>query len=367
MRKSIVFLTFSLLICVMAMAQEQVLTVEQHLEDYDLAVKYIEDNYAGFSDKVVDSTRADYESMKTNLRKQVEQAGREGWNAFAEYTAWFNDAHLMVHRYYKDDHGNFIYWTEHFSTKKKRIHYEGLMEYKPAPVACKVTDKTFLIRFPSCSGEPDGKWILNSVKKFKKSHCKNLVIDIRGNTGGNSEYYLPYWWLLYDHEALMPAPEYRNTVGNLAYLKDKGWSVFSSLMELSSQNPAADFLGNGYSTVSYKKVDKSVKKAAMIIDNAVASSGESMVQILKACSNRVTLYGRDNTLGALDYANVAIMAFKNVGYTFQMPMSRIHEVEMNGIDATGIAPDVRINLPLPAKLTDNIDEWVTWVAEQLEK
>ena len=26
-----------------------------------------------------------------------------------------------------------------------------------------------------------------------------------------------------------------------------------------------------------------------------------------------------------------------------------------------------IDLPLPAWLTDNIDEWVIWVAEQLEK
>ena len=26
-----------------------------------------------------------------------------------------------------------------------------------------------------------------------------------------------------------------------------------------------------------------------------------------------------------------------------------------------------IDLPLPARLTDNIDEWVIWVAEQLEK
>jgi hypothetical protein len=27
---------------------------------------------------------------------------------------------------------------------------------------------------------------------------------------------------------------------------------------------------------------------------------------------------------------------------------------------------VRIDLPLPARLTDNIDEWVIWVADQLE-
>ena len=48
-------------------------------------------------------------------------------------------------------------------------------------------------------------------------------------------------------------------------------------------------------------------------------------------------------------------------------MSRVCGLPETGIDATGIAPDVRIDLPLPARLTDNIDEWVIWVAEQLEK
>ena len=48
-------------------------------------------------------------------------------------------------------------------------------------------------------------------------------------------------------------------------------------------------------------------------------------------------------------------------------MSRRIGLPETSIDATGIAPDVRIPLPLPARLTDNIDEWVIWVAEQLEK
>jgi hypothetical protein len=37
------------------------------------------------------------------------------------------------------------------------------------------------------------------------------------------------------------------------------------------------------------------------------------------------------------------------------------------IDETGIKPDVRIKLPLPKNLTDNVDEWTVWVACDLEK
>jgi len=37
------------------------------------------------------------------------------------------------------------------------------------------------------------------------------------------------------------------------------------------------------------------------------------------------------------------------------------------VDPTGIAPDVRIPLPYPKRLTDNIDEWVLWVAKDLKR
>ena len=66
-------------------AQLPELTIEQHLEDYDFAVKYIEDNYSGFSFWVVDSTRADYEATKARLRSEVERGKRSGWDAVAAY------------------------------------------------------------------------------------------------------------------------------------------------------------------------------------------------------------------------------------------------------------------------------------------
>lgn len=85
-----------LFVAVLAFAQLPELTVEQHLQDYDFAVKYIEDNYAGFPDKVNDSTRADYQTMKHRLCSQVEQGERTCWDAVAEYTGWFNDYHTRL-------------------------------------------------------------------------------------------------------------------------------------------------------------------------------------------------------------------------------------------------------------------------------
>ena len=350
--------------CMMAMAQtpDTTITWEQHLQDYDFAVKYIEDNYAGYFDKVTDSKRADYNDMKAKLRRQVEQAERPCWDAIAAYTGWFNDLHLCLHVF----HGNTQPWTYH-PKAQQRIDYRSQMEeYAPKPVACKVTDKTFLIRFPSCSGNPDSKWIKKSIKLFKKSHCENLIIDLRGNNGGDDGYFAPYQRLLYDHEAVETIPEYRVTPENMAILKKMDWWHGKVLEKLSAEHPDKEFLHVGCILHKYK-VERSLRRAALIIDNKVGSSGEGCVLKAKICSNRTTVYGRDNTAGCIDYANISYVQIPNSRFNLQVPMSRQIGLPETAIDPTGIAPDVRIDLPLPKKLTDNVDEWVIWVAEHLEK
>ena len=371
MKKALYFV-ICLFFGLLTQAQPQ-LTVEQNLEDYDYAVKYVEDNYAGFPTKVVDATSTDYESLKARLRIQVAQGKRPGWDAAAEYLAWFNDRHLKIHYAVYNDKNENVNWTEQY-WKKKSIHYEGVMEYDPVAMACKVTDKTFLIRFPACSGpHPDAKWIKNSIKQFKKSHCENLVIDIRGNVGGDPRW-SPYGDLLYDHEASLPGVEYRNTQENINFWLDyerahqvkKGNSKL--LKDLSSKNPDSEFISllGDEQLIRNKKVDKSVKKAAIIIDNSNSSNTEAMLLEIMATSYRTTVYGRDNTEGCLDFSNVSYIPFKHFDYVFSVPTSRRIGLPETGIDENGIAPDVRIPLPLPDKLTDNIDEWVIWVTNQLE-
>ena len=357
MRK--VFIILNLFLGLMAFAQEPPeLTIAQHLEDFDYAVKYIEDNYSGFSFGVVDNTRTDYETTKARLRGEVERGERPGWDAVSAYTGWFGDFHMVVSVY----NGNpFAYFKRSF------IIYPDLMEeYRPQAVARKVTDKTFLIRFPSCGGRnPDIKWIKNSVKQFKKSHCENLILDIRGNGGGADHFFYPYLQLLYDHVATRTSIEFRNTPQNMAYLKPMDW--FPRVQQQAIEHPQQEFIPLGCGTVYYKKRDKKVHKAAMIIDNCVGSSGEEMVLEIRGSSDRVTVYGRDNTFGCLDFANVSSAVMPNCGIHFGVPLSRSTGLPETSVDKNGIAPDVRIELPLPAKLTDNIDEWTIWVASQLEK
>ena len=152
----------------------------------------------------------------------------------------------------------------------------------------------------------------------------------------------------------------------MEYIKNEG--ARKNILKMSIKQPDAEFLPHNGGVIRIKSsVDKRVRKAALIIDNKVASAGEQMARIIGHASDRTTIYGKDNTKGCLDYSNIALLRFKHSDIYFQVPMSRVCGLPETGIDATGIAPDVRIDLPLPARLTDNIDEWVIWVAEQLEK
>ena len=406
--KKLLNLFLCLIMGLISWAQLPELTIEQHLEDYDFAVKYIEDNYAGFPNKVVDSTRADYESMKARLHTQVQQGERTGWDAVAEYTGWFNDYHTRLCLNDVDSEGRRRPATDRYR-QQIPIYYNELMEeYNPQPMAVKVTPKTFLVRFPSCYGDISMKWIEGSINAFYESGCENLILDIRGNSGGSDLYWDLYWNLLADHDGEICEVEFRNSVAYrdsllhelraenvpaeiiqgvqavfpmLQSIKFVPGSIVRQFLVNLTDGQAFSYanLQNVFESLSHpelmsgkislpvSEVNDAVRHAALIIDNTVASSGEALVEILKATSGRTTVYGRDNTKGCLDFSNCNQVVMPHCGISVSVPMSRRIGLPETGIDMVGIAPDVRIDLPLPARLTDNIDEWVIWVAEQLEK
>ena len=121
-------------------------------------------------------------------------------------------------------------------------------------------------------------------------------------------------------------------------------------------------------TFHYDSISTFPKKAAIIVDNSVASSGEELVLDARLASKRTKIYGRDNTMGCVDTGNCPHYTPAGRGLTIQYPISYSTRWEKGtGVDPTGIAPDVRISLPYPKRLADNIDEWVLWVAEDMKR
>lgn len=181
------------------------------LKDYEGAVYEVENNYAGFSSKTSSPVKLEeYLKLKEKLHKDILN-GREGADAVGELYGWFGDYHLRTAL------------AEHGKYRKTRKEYvsttKGMREYNPQAIAQKVDSETFLIRFPSCEGDPSLEWVNESIEAYKKSQCKYLIIDIRGNGGGQDTYYKPYLKLLYDRESLSKGVEIRNSKDNISYVK----------------------------------------------------------------------------------------------------------------------------------------------------
>ena len=107
--------------------------------------------------------------------------------------------------------------------------------------------------------------------------------------------------------------------------------------------------------------------AAIIIDNLTGSCAEELILILKRVSDRVVIFGKDPTIGCLDYANSAPFKLSKSNYLLDIPLTCTLGLPETGIDATGIVPDVMIDCEYPTSLTDNVDAWVLWVASWLKE
>ena len=324
--------------------------------DFDFGVAELETNYAGFPSKVTEANRETYEALKARCRKEVTE-GRKPWEALGELYAWFDDFHLRVGR---------------FATpymQRELPSYETMEDYDPLPTYCKVTDRTFLIRFPSCDGEyPTPEWVNESIDAYRASGCENLIIDIRGNGGGMDGIFRPYTTLLYDHESRLDGAKIRNTPAHIAWIDKIEVDWIQQLKEeMEKSEDEFVLMTPRWIEISYDSISPLPRRAALIIDATVASAAEQMVLTLRACSSRTTVYGRDNTMGCLDYSNCRTVNLPQSGITLSVPMTRTCRLPDRGIDQTGIAPDVRIPLPLPNELTGNVDEWTQWVAADLEK
>lgn len=332
------------------------------VSDWDYAVGMVEHAYAGFPDKTA-GREGEYAAFKERLERGI-AAGREAHDAIAEYFGWFDDSHLQTPG------------VEAYRPKslRRKTDYAARMErYDPQFTHCRVDEDTYLIRFPSSElSEEEIAGVRAAVAAYLASGCENLVVDLRGNMGGSDDANQPLLELLYDHEGTEDNMAYRVSELSIAHVREFSGNSARGREKIRrmEQTPAGDFLAPATATyrIRFDSVSPLPRRAALIIDGRVASSGEQLVLEVRASSDRTTVYGQDNTLGCLDYSNCEILYFPQDSARWMIvPVTRSCRIPAGrGIDAEGIAPDVRIPLPLPRTLTENVDTWVRWVAEDMK-
>lgn len=343
------------------------LTVDQNIEDFNFALKELETSYAGFDTYVNDATRQEYDSIVSSLRHEIELTGRPGYDAALYLYSWFDDGHLGM------DMGSYKETGKYMSERRKYQPYEMIHPYLPEPTATQVTSKTYLIRLPEFDEEiVSSEWLGNAISGFKFSKCENLIIDVRGNGGGDERIWHQLLPLFYDHPGTTKSVEFRMSDNNIEFLRQAADEFSEARMILDKYNKTKEpyILLTDKEDIEIevqKYTGEKPLKIAFIIDANNGSATEELLIQAKAISDRTLIYGKENTGGCLDCSSVRETALPYSGYPIFIPTARSCRLPENGIDKTGIAPDVTIPFNYPGSLTDNIDEWTLWIANELEK
>lgn len=339
--------------------------IKNNVECYEFGIKELEQNYAGFEYKVTDENRTEYEQIKQEYHDSIAQGLMYGPTGVAEMCCYMQDFHLGC---------SFRMWSNRFPMHWPTYGQE-MKKYAPMPVAQQIDDETFLLRFPTCCGDDAYvKWTWDAVDQYRQSGCTHLIVDIRGNGGGADWQYHPILKLLYQKPGLTHGIMMRNSPDNRERWRqyDPNSEWIKALID-SAEMHAADpwfAIGDEYERHEEENIDPHrPQRAAILIDRGVGSSGEQLLLDVRSVAPDVMFYGRDNSLGCIDISNCTSVQLPHVPNSMQIPMSISRRVIIGQqlIDGRGIEPDIRLELPLPDSLTNNIDEWVRWVAEDLKK
>ena len=341
---------------------------EQNLEDFDFLTTFTEENYAAFPAIMELGYEKQYKALKKRLRKQVAKGKVGIEKAACEYAIWFHknfDSHYSVVT---------PLWHEYWKTAHKD-YSEVMAEYAPKPVSCKVDEHTWLVRVPSCKGyNPTKEWARQAAEQYKASGCENLIIDIRGNGGGTSDIWFPFIDLLVDHQREWTYESFfRNTPYNLKAFESmlERMPDNSNLRDAIAQCKNSDSEFERLSAWDASGIEPAPqpKRVAVIADNASASASEGLIWLYaKDVSHRTKVYGKERTYGA-EFTGECVSDTKlphaDIRIYYPTCVATFDFLDHVSFGKVGIEPDVYINLPYPERLTDNIDEWVMWVAKHL--
>ncbi len=207
-------------------------------------------------------------------------------------------------------------------------------------------------------------------------NTKYLIVDLRGNGGGNTGwvYFLPYLMTnpIVQQPALMRVtpdnikrklPELEYFVKNpidAEYKKYFPDQVLNAYKKAYAELPTTKekFYPIPAVTFPLDSVTKQPEKVAVIVDGFCGSSTEYFISLAHQ-SKKVTTYG-SNTIGMMDYegmSNPTALPYNK--FILTIPIAKSSWTDARPIDQTGFKPDVPIRLPE--------NKWIDLIVEDLPK
>lgn len=214
---------------------------------------------------------------------------------------------------------------------------------------------------------------LDSLLRANKAiiqNTKNLILDLRGNTGGNSSSSEEMIKLIYTNPIIYPAWKYRSSPDLIRAKKEvlnelskndpyKMLESQQRLLQRLVKHPGQLVSGGDSIVRTVDSIGRHPERVALLVDKRTGSSSEFFAFEGKQ-SKKVTLFG-ENTAGAMDYGEVQNINLSCGQYRVSIPWGRNGWIERFGfrIDNIGFIPDV----PIPSTEPD----WVQFVVDYWSK
>lgn len=224
------------------------------------------------------------------------------------------------------------------------------------PSVKKLDDQTVLLTIPSflIDKKQFDAVLMGNFKELTESEY--LIIDIRGNTGGNG-IYLDLLRLYYEKPALSQVGFAISSADNLDYFKKfastRSNDPYAPVVAAMQAETGKIVSGPVFGPLEQKPLPSKLKKVVILTDRGNMSAAETFILHSKGVSSKVVTMG-ENTGGVVDYNNINMVSLgcETQGIFFGYPTYSLNDAVHlgKGYNKTGIAPDVRID----AKIVDKI-------------
>lgn len=230
------------------------------------------------------------------------------------------------------------------------------------PVITPLDDETVLFTIPSFLVDGDDFIQYLLANKDALFDARYLVIDVRGNTGGNA-LYASFMDLFADR-----TPEGSQ---GLVLASDATLVYFSRLAAMNPglYQPVVDRMtadmrqivdGPLYPGRTYDPAPANIQRVGILADRGSMSAAESFILAAKKYSTKVVTFG-EPTGGVIDYTSVNMLPLgcSEQGMSFGYPVATLNRfVAENGYNGSGIIPDV--------KLGDEVENKVAFIQQYLK-
>lgn len=361
--------TLSFILACLAICPTWSQSKEEALAEFDWLTGYIQRNYPGYENKTKGSEK-EWNEWVEDKRKAISLQPDTVVACMDEYVRKFNDGHM----YLQMTHEGIVAFNDVLQRLRAQQKTHAQKSYNMYYTAKAMNDSTYFLRIPSFGDDTANKLVRDNWDSITSRPY--LIVDLRLNGGGNDEYFSELMRLVYSKPywrhgvELYATPDFLSLYRRIAAENaDKEWAEWYTEMADSVEKHLGGYVlrpnMQRKNLVSQDTVYTNPRKIGLLIHGRNASSAEQFILEAKE-SDKVTLFGNENTRGVIDLSNVYTITSPKCWFKLAIPTTRSCRLPKIAIDGIGISPQISIPYEESLQEKDNIGEEIRYIEQVLK-